>query len=363
MQKTQNIVDTNKIALVVGATGFIGKFLIAQLLQDNFQVIAMCRNIEQQSGQVRQWLQLKHVDDEKLQFIQGDITLPNLGLSEANWNGLKEVKFLFNSSALFAWNLSMQQAKAVNVDGLNNLLHCVHQHCQLQRAVHLSGYMLTLKAHLWEAGVNLDQIKQTHWPKVYKKLGAYEASKVEGHFTWIEQAQALNIPWTVIHPATVVGDELSGEIPNYQPVYQLIQQLISGKMVAIPATPQHYLPVVSINMLARAIRYAAQDPLAENQEILIANPTQISLQRMIELVAKSLKMKAPTRFISLSLLKFILNWKWLAEKLNMSAESLNFLRTEQLNLVPFLKFNEQWKIAETDLKQTLEQTALWVSRN
>lgn len=116
----------------------------------------------------------------------------------------------------------MQQARQVNVDGIVKLLDSVAKHCHLQRAVHLSGYMLTLQDHLSAAGVCLKQIEQTNWQQVYHHLGAYEASKIEGHFRWIQHANAHDIPWTVIHSATVLGDEKSGTIPGNQPIAHLI---------------------------------------------------------------------------------------------------------------------------------------------
>lgn len=359
----QNHQTTHNVALVMGATGFVGRFLIARLLQDNFQVFAICRDIAHQPTALQDWLQQRDIDTEKLKYIQGDITLPNLGVSEENWLKLKNVNYLFNTSVLFAWNLSMQQARAVNVEGLINILNCVTKHCQLKRAVHLSGYMSTLTQHLQKAGVNLAQTDQTHWDKVYERLGAYEASKVEGHFTWIKAAERLNIDWTVIHPATVIGEENSGEIAENQPITDIILQLKQGKMTAIPATPQHYLPLVSINLLVDSIIRAAQDQSTINHEILIANPKQISLQQMIVTMAEALSVKAPTQFIPLFILKLILKCKWLATKLEMSAESLNFLRTEKLNIDPFLALNQKWQISATDLDKTIQNTAIWVSKN
>ncbi|NKG37878.1 hypothetical protein CAI22_09205 [Acinetobacter johnsonii] len=41
----------SQTALVVGATGFIGKFLVARLLRDNARVFIICRNINEQAPQ------------------------------------------------------------------------------------------------------------------------------------------------------------------------------------------------------------------------------------------------------------------------------------------------------------------------
>lgn len=355
------MLTTSQTALVVGATGFIGKFLVAQLLRDNATVFALCRNIDEQEPQLRRWLRQQNIDHQQLSFFQGDITLPNLGLSPENWKTLKDVNYLYNTSALFKWHLSMQQAKAVNVDGLTNLLHSVNKHCHLQRAIHLSGFMLTLDQHLQAAGIFREHIEKTDWPKIYDALGAYEASKIEGHFNWIKQANLFNIPWTVIHPATVIGDEITGEIPPNQPITALIQQLQQKKMNALPGTALHSLPLVSVTMLVNAMVHASEDAQALKQEILVANPQQISLQTLVQIIARSLQINPPRHFISISFLKWILKWQWLAKKLDMSPEMLNFIRTEQLDLGVFNRLNQQWKIPPTELKETMQKTVQWVT--
>lgn len=359
----QNNQTTDCIALVIGATGFVGKFLVARLLKENYKVFALCRDIEKQAITLQSWLDSQGVNTQKLVCVQGDVTLPNLGLSVEYWLKLERVEYLFNTSALFAWNLSMQQARMVNVDGVINLLKCVTEHCQLKRAIHLSGYMLTLTQHLQDAGVCLGRVDETDWQRVYSVLGVYEASKIESHFAWIKYAEQLNIDWTVIHPATVVGDEDSGEIPKTQPIAHLITQLKQGKLTAIPGTPQHYLPLVSINQLVGAILEASQDMLLIRQEILIAHPVQISLHVLIDSIARQLNLKIPRYFISLRMLKLMLRWRWLAQKLDISAEMLNFIRTEKLNIDLFLSLNQKWKIPETNLKQSIAMTTEWVNRN
>lgn len=159
------MLTSSQTALVVGATGFIGKFLVARLLRDNARVFAICRNISEQSYQLRYWLTEQGIDHQQLSFIQGDITQPDLNLSLEDWSTLKEVRYLYNTSALFAWHLTMQQAKEVNVDGLTNLLNSVSKYCHLDRAIHLSGYMLTLEKHLQAAGINSKDIDETDWSK------------------------------------------------------------------------------------------------------------------------------------------------------------------------------------------------------
>lgn len=352
----------SQTALVVGATGFIGKFLVASLLGKNARVFALCRNIGDQADQLRHWLTQKGIDHQQLTFIKGDVTLPDLGLLPQDWESLRDVKYLYNASALFEWNLTMEQAKLVNVDGLTNLLSTINKYCHIERAIHMSGYMLTLKNHLEGVGIYRESIEKTNWSKIYKTLGAYEASKIQGHFNWIKQAELLGIPWTVIHPATVIGDEVTGEIPNNQPITSLILQLKQRKMRALPGSSSHTLPLVSINMLVTAILYAAKDFKTLRQEVLVANPHQLTFKSLVGVIAQSLQIRPPRHFISISLLKRIFKWKWLAKKLDTSPEMLDFIRTEQIDLDLYNELNTCWQIPSTELSKTIQQTVEWVNK-
>lgn len=101
----------NQTAWVIGATGFIGKFLTAKLLKENYQVFAMCRNLHQQEAQLRDWLNSSGADCTKLICIQGNVTQTDLGISEYDWQQLKTVDYLFNTAALFAFGVCQHVGK------------------------------------------------------------------------------------------------------------------------------------------------------------------------------------------------------------------------------------------------------------
>ncbi|WP_151742719.1 MULTISPECIES: SDR family NAD(P)-dependent oxidoreductase [unclassified Acinetobacter] len=350
------------VALVAGATGFIGRYLILELLKQGHSVFALVRNQAKQQTILMHWLSQKGISLDQLIFIQGDITQVDLAISREDWDKLKSVNTLYNSSGLFAWNLSMQQARTVNVKGALNLLDCVHQHCDLKRAVHVSGYMLTIQSHLEQAGVCLDRPDKTNWLAVYQHLGAYEASKVEAHFAWIQQAQQLSVDWTIIHPATVVGDEESGEIPTNQPIAQMIDLLKRGKMSAIPATAQHYLPLIRVDDLCQIMVKALMDQDLVNQSMLVVSEHQLSLPQLTGMIAAQLQVKAPTRQVPIGLLKLILKWQWLAKKLEMSTEMLDFLRTEPLEQADLQQFKQRWQISTGNVEVAIRKTTDWINQ-
>ncbi|MCH7303854.1 SDR family NAD(P)-dependent oxidoreductase [Acinetobacter higginsii] len=357
--KTQ---QDQQVALVAGATGFIGRYLILELLKQGHRVFALVRNQAKQQPVLTNWLSQKGVSLNQLSFIQGDVTQAKLAISEQDWQKLSTVDTLYNSSALFAWNLSMQQAQSVNVEGALNLLTCVHQQCDLKRAVHVSGYMLTITRHLEQAGVCHEQPERTQWPSVYQHLGAYEASKIEAHFAWIRRAQQLSLDWTIIHPATVVGDDVSGEIPTNQPIAQMIDLLKRRKMSAIPATAQHYLPLIRVDDLCQVMVKATMDQTLANQAMLVVSEHSVALHQLTRMIADQLQVNAPTRHVPIGLLRFILKWPWLAKKLEMSTEMLSFLRTEQLDRERLTQFQQRWQISTGNLEAAIRKTTDWINQ-
>lgn len=357
--KTQ---QDQQVALVAGATGFIGRYLILELLKQGHTVFALVRNRPDQQVALTNWLNQKDVSLNQLSFIQGDVTQVKLAISEQDWQKLSTVNTLYNSSALFAWSLSMQQARAVNVEGALNLLNYVQQYCALKRAVHVSGYMLTIMSHLEQAGLCLEQPEHTQWQSVYQHLGAYEASKIEAHFAWIQRAHQLAVDWTIIHPATVVGDDMFGEIPTNQPIAQMIDVIKRGKMSAIPATAQHYLPLVRVDDLCRIMVRASVDMALSNQAMLVVSENNLALHQLTRMIADQLQVNAPTRYVPIRLLRLILKWQWLAKKLEMSTEMLSFLRTEQLDRERLAQFQQRWQISMGNLEAAIRKTTDWINQ-
>ena len=116
-------------------------------------------------------------------------------------------------------------------------------------------------------------------------------------------------------------------------------------------------------MLVNSMIKASKDDQTTGQEILIANQEQIHFQKLVEIISAQLHVNSPRHFISILLLKCLLQWKWLAKKIDLSTEMLNFLRTETLDLNTFKQLDRTWNTPATDLKKTIENTAIWVSQH
>ncbi|MHA3053898.1 NAD-dependent epimerase/dehydratase family protein [Acinetobacter sp. ANC 4633] len=344
--------------LVTGATGFLGRFVLLELLQQKQDVVALLRNPEQQMPSLCKWLEEKGCHTEHLECIQGDLAQSDLAISTSDWQRLAQVDTLIHTGVLFAWNLSKVQAQTTNVDGSLSLIQFLKERTKLQRVILISGYMLTLKAYLQQYGIDLTQPLQSNWQQLYSKLGGYEASKIEAHFRSLALVQQLKLDWTVIHPATLIGTENTGEIPEHQVFTQIVKQIAQGQMLALPGSAQHTLPWVSVDYVAQGITQCLKDTSSYQQEILLVHPQSLSFHYAVRLIAKQLKIQPPHFCVPLPILATLLRWQPLAQRLNLSREMLEFLCTEPLN-----KSYTVCHASQESLEEQLIQSVAWVKQH
>jgi long-chain acyl-CoA synthetase len=135
----------NRHVFVLGATGFLGKVLLSMLLR-NFpevgRVYIMVRRGTGTSSESRFWDQVapshpfdplreQHGDPdrlraflaEKIRVVDGDITEPNLGLSEEEAARVAgDIDVIINSSGKVTFNPPLESALRTNVSGIRNVI-------------------------------------------------------------------------------------------------------------------------------------------------------------------------------------------------------------------------------------------------
>lgn len=347
--------------LVTGASGFIGKFLILALVKKGHRVFALFRKPTEQFPQLIAWLAAKGVAEAQIVPIQGDLSVANVGISEENWQKMANVSVVYHSAAMFGWNLSEQQARQVNVKGVRELLTLAQQKLSLKQVVQVSGYMLTMTEHLQQLGIE-GLAENANWSKIYQQVGVYEASKIEAHFAIKRLSSKLNIPLTVIHPATVIGDHQQGELASQQPFYQTLVDLMAGKLFAVPSGQGYRLPLVSVAYLTQFMANVIDYPQTINQEYVLADNSTPNLKQVLTVCAKAITIKPPVLSIPIPVLKCVLTSEFVAKKAGMSLEMLHFFRQESLATEATQQLANMMALPLPSLEHCLQQTAKFVAR-
>ncbi|MBI6949969.1 SDR family oxidoreductase [Pseudomonas koreensis] len=343
---------------VTGGTGFIGQHLLANLSAKGHTLRVLMRRPERLAA-LREQVDSLGGCATRVFAVAGDLEQDNLGLSLVDQEVLRRASVIFHLGAHFAWGLSVEQSRAVNVQGAKRVALLAAE--QKSRLVMIGGYMLNNHEHLQRIGIDPRQPELTNWPAVYRRVGGYEASKLEAHFATQQVMSAKGGEMTVVHPATVCGHSRTGHILDGQPLVALICNLVQGKMTAVPGTAEHWLPLVTVDYLVELVAVCAFDPAMVGQELLALDDQTPNLRELLAQVAKPLGLKSPKHHISLRLLKWLLSIPPVAWFLNTKPEALDFIQTTRFNTAAVEQFANRHRIVKPDIRQALQHTATFVN--
>ncbi|UVK86180.1 SDR family oxidoreductase [Pseudomonas sp. B21-051] len=343
---------------VTGGTGFIGQHLLANLSAKGHTLRVLMRRPERLAA-LREQVDSLGGCATRVFAVAGDLEQDNLGLSLADQEVLRRARVIFHLGVHFAWGLSVEQSRAVNVQGAKRVALLAAE--QKSRLVMIGGYMLNNHEHLQRIGIDPRHPELTNWPAVYRRVGGYEASKLEAHFATLEVMSAKGGEMTVVHPATVCGHSRTGHIVDGQPLVALIRNLAQGKLTAVPGTAEHWLPLVTVDYLVELVVACAFDPAMVGEELLALDDQTPNLRELLAQVAKPLGLKSPKHHISLRLLKWLLSIPPVAWFLNTKPEALGFIQTTRFNTAAVEQFANRHGIAKPDIRQALQHTATFVA--
>ena len=106
---------------VTGASGFIGRFLVARLLERRGTIHVLVRRDSQKKfdaiAKKMGW------DMRRIVVVHGDMTQPACGLSAAQRRALKgKVRHFFHLAAIYDLEASAASQRAANIDGTRHAL-------------------------------------------------------------------------------------------------------------------------------------------------------------------------------------------------------------------------------------------------
>ncbi|MGV9306109.1 alpha/beta fold hydrolase [Nonomuraea sp. NPDC003727] len=253
-------------AIVFGATGFVGRALIAELLTRGQRVAAAVRE-----DTLTPWLAAQGIGTAGLTVVGADLTRP--------LDGLPEVRDVYNAAARFAFGLGVAEARAVNVTGALNVLEWAATLPGLRRLVHISGY----------------RVSASEGRPDYGRLGAYEASKFEADLAVRGRARELGVPLTIANPSTVIGPG------QYIGLAALVADLWNGRLPVLPGGPDVFLPVVTIDYFAR---FLAEIPTREaGVDYWVLDEATPLLPDLVRTIADHAGVRAPRRTVPAGLVR------------------------------------------------------------
>ncbi|MFJ9717028.1 alpha/beta fold hydrolase [Streptomyces sp. NPDC101213] len=296
-------------ALVFGATGFIGRHLVLELGRAGVRVSAATRTPESHRRLAR-WLADRGSDGVPA-GLRVDFSSP--ALIEEDCDDVTEV---YNSAGAFRFGMSPREARHANVDSVRSVVAFAARLPRLRRLVQVSGYRVS--------GQDTAPWSEERRRETYRTLGAYEASKVEADGVFRAEAERLGVPWSVVNPATVIGDSATGESDQYLGLASSLKDLWRGALPALPGNARTFVPVVTVDHLARFMTRLPVDDAAERAAYWLLDDDTPALPDLLSLVADHWQVGAPGARIPVPLLKRLPRWLTRADP-----ETLTFLSSDR----------------------------------
>ena len=272
---------------LTGATGFLGEYLLRELLDRDHEVWCLYRNPAKCWDSVRflSGFGLPRQADN-LHWLQGDL----LSVTELWPNWVKQYPGLAQVDQLLHCAASMQLHLAADGEPLRTN---VGSASVLLRLLELQPMQAHLVSTAYVCGrVEQGWVGETPHPRG-QFVNSYEESKWEAEQCWGGQA-------TLLRPSIIVGDSLTGRCTSFFGWYifmqavQLLSRLIGGGATEQPFDLQLGLPVdaaatmniVPVDYVAQAVVRLIENPRNHRRIFHLTHPNPPTYQQIWQFVAR-----------------------------------------------------------------------------
>jgi NAD(P)-dependent dehydrogenase (short-subunit alcohol dehydrogenase family) len=193
---------------VTGATGFIGRYLVGNLLKRKGTIHVLVRKgSEKKFERVAEKMGW---DRARILPVSGDLALPKLGLSAAKIRALAgKIDHFFHLAAIYDIAASAESQRVANIDGTKHAIElatalksgCFHHTSSIAAAGLYTG---VFREDMFDEAEGLDD------PYLRTKHDAEGLVRTD-----------CRIPWRIYRPGMVVGDSRTGEIDKIDGPYYM----------------------------------------------------------------------------------------------------------------------------------------------
>lgn len=247
-------------ALVTGASGFTGGYMVKNLLSHGYHVRVLVRptsNIEE----------LKKLP---IEFSFGQVQTP-----DQVYDAMQGIDVVFHIAALYrSASLPDSAYWEVNVVGTENILKAA-----LKTGVRRVLYCSTggVHGHIKNPPANEDT--------PYNPGDVYQESKVEAEKMVRYFYQKYNLPTTIVRPIGIYG-------PGDMRMLKMYRTIQEGKFIMFGSGNVMY-HLTFVTDTVEGFRLAAEKPQAIGQAYVIAGEKHTTLNRFAEIVAQELEVPPP----------------------------------------------------------------------
>jgi NAD(P)-dependent dehydrogenase (short-subunit alcohol dehydrogenase family) len=284
---------------VTGATGFIGRRLVAKLLARKGAVVYFLVR-EKSAKRVDELLEYWGVDKARAVAVHGDLALPGLGIAKAERSKLehKTITQFFHLAAVYDLKADEESQRIANIEGTRNVVAfandlgatCFHHVSSIAAAGLYEG---VFREDMFDEAENLDH------PYFSTKHGSEKIVRTD-----------CQIPWRIYRPGIVVGDSRTGEMDKIDGPYYFFKLIQRMRQLLPPWMPTIGLEGGRINIVPVDFVVDALDHLAHKKgldrkcfHLVDTEPKRVG--EVLNILAKAAHAPPMSLYVNAALLGFI----------------------------------------------------------
>jgi len=264
---------------VTGATGFIGRYLVGNLLKRKGSVHVLVREGSQKKleaiGRKMGW------DMKRVVPVVGDMTAPKCGLTAAQVRALNgKVKHFFHLAAIYDLTATPEAQQAANIDGT--------QHA-LDLAAAIGAGCFHHASSIAAAGL---------YPGIFREDMFAEAEGLDDPYLRTKHdseglvRKEKRIKWRVYRPGMVVGHSQTGEIDKIDGPYYFFTLIKKLREMLPPWMPVLGLEggrinIVPVDFVADAMDHIAHKPRLDGHTFHLTDPEPLRVGEVLNIFARA----------------------------------------------------------------------------
>jgi NAD(P)-dependent dehydrogenase (short-subunit alcohol dehydrogenase family) len=264
---------------VTGATGFIGRHLVEELLRNREGDVHVL--VREDSREKLDALLARWPHPERVKPVVGDLQHPRLGLDDAAIEELRgSVEHVFHLAAIYDMTAPDDLNERLNVAGTHNAVALANAieagHLHHASSVAITGNFKGLfREDMFDEGQELPS--------------AYHRTKFESERIVREQA---TVPWRVYRPSIVIGHSQTGEMDKIDGPYyffKLIQKTRNALPQWVPLVGPElgWTNIVPVDYVARAMDHIAHQPDLDRQAFHLMAPKSQRSGEVLNIFARA----------------------------------------------------------------------------
>lgn len=268
-----------------GFPGFLGTELLPRVLARDAMFHATC--LVQPKFMELARLRVREIEGNdgrlagRIRLVEGDITLPGLGLSDPA-KIAEDVVEIFHLAAIYDLSVSREMAMRINVAGTREVLDFARSCAALRRLQYVST--------CYVSGRYPGIFRENQLEEGQKFNNAYEESKYLAEVE-VQRSMRSGLPTTIYRPAIVVGDSRTGHTQKLDGPYFAIQWLLRQRGIAIVPVVGDPLStrfnMVPSDFIVEAIAFLSGEVDAAGRVFHLADPAPLTVDQLLRELARA----------------------------------------------------------------------------